>query len=103
MREIAPLLGVVLTIDEQTGQSFYRDRFEPSLAKIRDVLLSNIALVDHRDFNPDLVVRVVIGTSWFQAIDERFGTGAAGDPDQAAREMMELILDGLLARASDRG
>lgn len=98
MREIAPLLGVVLTIDEATGKDFYRKRFEPSLQKIRDVLLANIALLDHREFDPDLVVRVVIGTSWFQAIDERFGTGAPQEGDRAARELMELILDGLLAR-----
>jgi AcrR family transcriptional regulator len=98
MREVAPLIGVVLTIDEATGKEFYRQRFEPTLQQIRDVLLANIALLDHREFNPDLVVRVVIGTSWFQAIDERFGSGPPGSGDDAARELMELILDGLLAR-----
>ena len=102
MREIAPLLGVVLTIDEATGKDFYRQRFEPSLQRIRDVLLANIALLDHREFNPDLVVRVVIGTSWFQAIDERFGAGDPAQGDEAARELMELILDGLIARFDSR-
>jgi AcrR family transcriptional regulator len=99
MQEIAPLLGVVLTIDEATGTSFYRERFEPSLNQIRDVLLSNIALVEHRDFDPDVVVRVVIGTSWFLAIDERFGSRSAADRDGAALELVRLILDGLIVRS----
>ncbi|MHB8694645.1 MAG: TetR/AcrR family transcriptional regulator [Solirubrobacteraceae bacterium] len=99
MREIAPLLGVVLTIDEATSRTFYRERFEPSLNQIRDVLLANIALLPHRDLDPDLVVRVVIGTSWFLAIDERFGTSGGSGSDDAAVGLTELILDGLIARA----
>ena len=99
MREIAPLLSVVLTTDEQTGTNFYRERFEPSLDQIRDVLLSNIALLEHREFDADIVVRVVLGTSWLLALDERFGSRVELDPRDAADELVALVLDGLRARA----
>lgn len=100
MREIAPLLNVVLTTDREMGTRFYRERFEPSMDQVRDVLLSNTALFEHNDFDPDLVIRVFVGTTWLLALDERFGTREPGDRDSAA-DLVGLVLDGLIARAED--
>jgi AcrR family transcriptional regulator len=98
MREIAPLLSVVLTIDEQTGTRFYRERFEPTLNQIRDVVIANVALFPHGDFSPELVVRVFFGTCWFIALDDRFGSGPTRSGDELAVELVGIVLDGLLAR-----
>lgn len=94
MRDIAPLLGVVLTTDEETGIDFYRTTFEPSLIMIRDVLHANLAVLEHREFDGDLVVRAVIGTCLLLALDERFGSQS--NADDAAPELVRLLLDGLL-------
>jgi len=100
MREVAPLLGVVLATDALTGERFYRERFEPRLAQIRDVMVANTNQVHARPYNPDVGVRLVYGMCYFFALDHRFGSGTGLSDDDLAAELLSILFDGLVARDS---
>jgi TetR/AcrR family transcriptional regulator len=98
MREIAPLLGIVLFSDEQEGSRYYRERIAPNYQRLRDVVTENLPTWDGRDFDPDILVRITLGMCWILAVDERFTPDAEYRPDEVARELVELVFDGIRAR-----
>ena len=97
MGDIAPLLLAVLG-DAERGKAFYRDRFQPALAKLREIIDVNLPSWAHRDFDPDLATMTVCGMCLFIALHNRFGDSPTGEPTQIAPELISIIWDGLRAR-----
>lgn len=97
MREISPLLLVVLG-DAERGAIFYRERFEPALARLREVINTNLPQWAHRDFDPDLAMLAVCGMCWFIALHNRFGSTPTDEPSDIAHEVLSIVWDGLRAR-----
>jgi len=97
MTDIAPLLLVVLG-DAERGTAFYRDRFQPALAQLREVIDRNLPSWAHREFDPDLATLTVCGMCLFIALHNRFGDAPTAKPEQIAPELLSIIWDGLRAR-----
>jgi AcrR family transcriptional regulator len=97
MRDIAPLLMVVLG-DAERGATFYRQRFQPALARLREVIDTNLPMWSHRDFDPDLAAMAVVGMCLFIALHNRFGDTPTGEPRQIAPELLSIVWDGLRSR-----
>jgi len=97
MRDIAPLLLVVLG-DAERGKAFYRERFQPALAKLREAIDTNLPMWAHRDFDPDLAVVAVCGMCLFIALHNRFGDAPTGEPAEIAPELLSIVWDGLRSR-----
>jgi AcrR family transcriptional regulator len=97
MRDIAPLLMVVLG-DAERGATFYRQRFQPALSRLREVIDTNLPMWSHRDFDPDLAAMAVIGMCLFIALHNRFGDTPTGEPSQIAPELLSIVWDGLRSR-----
>ena len=97
MGDIAPLLLAVLG-DAERGKAFYRDRFQPALAQLRESIDTNLPSWAHRDFDPDLATMTVCGMCLFIALHNRFGDAPTGEPTQIAPELISIIWDGLRAR-----
>jgi AcrR family transcriptional regulator len=97
MRDIAPLLMVVLG-DAERGAAFYRQRFQPALSRLREVIDTNLPMWSHRDFDPDLAAMAVIGMCLFIALHNRFGDTPTGEPSQIAPELLSIVWDGLRSR-----
>ncbi|WP_305093256.1 TetR/AcrR family transcriptional regulator [Prescottella sp. R16] len=94
MEEIAPLLGVVLFGDATEAQVYYKDRIQPSLAKIQTVIETNYASWPHRDFDPELVVESLFGLTWFLAVSEKL-SGRKRNREEVAEQVMNLLMNGL--------
>jgi AcrR family transcriptional regulator len=97
MRDIAPLLMVVLG-DAERGADFYRQRFQPALSRLREVIDTNLPMWSHRDFDPDLAAMAVVGMCLFIALHNRFGNTPTDEPHQIAPELLSIVWDGLRAR-----
>ena len=96
MHEIAPLLNAVLLTDRDTGSDFYRNRVEPSIQKMVQVVDSNLKYWPHRDFDIDFLIRAIIGMCWYLAVDERFrDVDAEAGAERKAAQIVQLIFDGL--------
>ena len=102
MREVTPLLTAVLS-DYERGSHFYRERFQPALSDLTSVAETNLELWEHRQFDPQLLIRVAIGICWFLALDERFGDRPALDAEVLGPELLSVIFDGLRAREDSDG
>jgi AcrR family transcriptional regulator len=100
MRDIAPLLTVVLG-DAERGTHFYRERFEPALARLRESIDANLGKWAHRDFDPELAMLAVCGMCWFIALHDRFSSKPTPDPKDIAPELLAIIWDGLRSRPND--
>jgi len=97
MTDIAPLLLVVLG-DAERGKGFYRDRFQPALAQLRQVMDQNLPSWAHRDFDPHLAILTVCGMCLFIALHNRFGDTPTAEPGLIAPQLWSIIWDGLRAR-----
>jgi AcrR family transcriptional regulator len=97
MRDIAPLLMVVLG-DAERGATFYRQRFQPALSRLREIIDTNLPMWSHRDFDPDLAAMAVVGMCLFIALHNRFGDTPTDEPHQIAPELLSIVWDGLRAR-----
>lgn len=96
MHEIAPLLGLVLFNDAESGRDYYQHRLAPLLAQVRAVIVEHLPVWDHIDFDPELVFSLVFGMSWYIAIEDRFRAGPPRDPEHVTDQIATLIFDGLL-------
>jgi AcrR family transcriptional regulator len=97
MRDIAPLLLAVLG-DAERGATFYRQRFQPALSRLREIIDTNLPKWSHRDFDPDLAAMAVVGMCLFIALHNRFGNTPTDEPHQIAPELLSIVWDGLRAR-----
>ena len=100
MHEIAPTLGVLFAADSERGHDLYRERLQPVIDAVRDVTAANLALWTHREFDPELIARIAIGTCWFLAIDARFSHHTMRPAADLAPEIVGVLWDGLISRES---
>lgn len=100
MHEVAPLLGVVLFSDGDRGVEFYRERLSPAIGVLADIVERSKPTWQHRDFDAELVTTAVIGMCFGLALDRRFGD-AQVDLDEDARQLTDVIFEGLLTHPSD--
>jgi AcrR family transcriptional regulator len=98
MDEIAGLLGVVLFDDLARGQVFFQERLWPLLAHLSNVVTEHLPAWEHADYDPEVAVRIVFGTAWYYALENRFGPGPALDLRQTAAQISAIIFDGLRPR-----
>lgn len=97
MREILPLLTVVLA-DSERGQAFYRDRLRPALDDVAAATRANFGRWDHREFDPDMLIRLAWGGCWFLALDERFGETPVA-LEAAVPPLLDIIWNGVRGRS----
>jgi AcrR family transcriptional regulator len=97
MDDIAPMLIVVLG-DDDRGLRFWRERLEPALDRMVEQIEANLDVWAHREFDPHLTFRAVVGMCLFIALDARFGSRDHGGPADIAPELLSLFWDGLRAR-----
>ncbi|MEA2673806.1 MAG: hypothetical protein QOI92_998 [Chloroflexota bacterium] len=95
MQQATPLLGLVLFGDHASGRRYWRERFEPALERIRAVARRNVAHWPHREYDPELVVDMIFGTTLFLALEDRFRGGKKRDLHIAARELCNVLFDGI--------
>lgn len=95
MTEITPLLGVVLF--SERGAAFYRDRLEPAMGTIREAADAAKPHWEHREYDTDTMSMLIVGMCLMYGLRTLFG-GPAYDRDAVARELTDLIFDGLLPR-----
>lgn len=98
MEDVAPLLGVMLFSGEQSAADHFRDRVAPVLEQVADVIRTNLGWWEHRPFDPDHVVRFLLGAVWFEATAARM-QGRRLDPDHLADELATMVVLGLAQRA----
>lgn len=95
MQEITPLLGVVLF--SERGADFYRDRLEPAMGTIREAADAAKPHWEHREYDTDTMSMVIVGMCLMYGLRTLFG-GPAFERDAIARELTDLIFEGLLPR-----
>jgi len=95
MAEITPLLGVVLF--SSRGGEFYRERFAPTIATITQAADAAVPNWDHRDYDTDVMSMLIVGMCLMYGMRTLF-EGAPFDREAVARELSDLIFDGLLPR-----
>lgn len=98
MEEISPLLGVMLFGDADSAQSYYRERIQPALDSVRDVVVANLPAWSHREFDPALVVELAFGMAWFAATSANLA-GRPLDRDAVADQITTMFLYGLIVPA----
>lgn len=98
MDEVAPLLGLVLFGDQESGQRYWRELVEPALERIRGVARRNLPVWPHRAYDPDLVVDTIFATAFFFGLQERFfRPGEHRDLDETAHSLCEVLFHGMAA------
>ncbi len=98
MDEIAGLLGVVLFDDLSRGQVFFQERLWPLLSHLSKVVTDHLPTWDHADYDPEVAVRIVFGTAWYYALEQRFGPEPGRDLQETAAKITAIIFDGLRPR-----
>jgi AcrR family transcriptional regulator len=103
MEEIAPLLTVVLS-DKDRGERFYREHFEPAVARLERGVEQNIDKWEHRDFDWRVAIKCVFGMCLFMGLDARFGSeDQRADLVRDEQEVIRLYFDGLRRRPNEEG
>jgi TetR/AcrR family transcriptional regulator len=95
MEEVAPLLGLVLFGDHESGQRYWRELIKPALDRIRAVARRNLAVWTHREYDPDLVVDTIFATTFFLALEDRFDNGKQRDLRATADKLSDLLFTGM--------
>ena len=95
LRDIGPLLGVVLFSDQERGTDYYRQRIEPAFDRLVELTRETMDRWTHRDFDTELVHRVVFGMCWMMAVDERLGSRGERDVDRLAEQLVGILFDGI--------
>lgn len=94
MDDIAPLLGVMLCGDTATATTYYRERLAEPLDAVRDVIDANRPYWNHRDFDPEVLGKLVFGMAWFLCLSDQLA-GRKRDRDAVAGEIASMIIFGL--------
>jgi AcrR family transcriptional regulator len=93
MKEIVPLLGMVLFSDQEVGKRFYRERLYPLLFETYEVGSGATAGWAQHPLSPSAMT-AVFGMLFAVAMDQCFREVEV-DEEQLAQELADLILDGL--------
>jgi AcrR family transcriptional regulator len=94
MVELGPLFGTVLFGDPEVGKNFYRDRLDPMLSGIVNLIQRALPTWRHIDFDARRTTVAVFGMCWFVALDTSI-RGDTLDVDAASRELTTLLFTGL--------
>lgn len=94
MIELGPLFGTVLFGDPEVGKNFYRDRLDPTLGGIVQLIERGLRNWRHNEFDPRQTTLAVFGMCWFVALDNNM-RGDTLDVDAASRQLTTLIFAGL--------
>jgi AcrR family transcriptional regulator len=95
MAEITPLLGVVLF--SSRGADFYTERFAPTIATIKEAADAAVPSWEHREYDTDTMSMLIVGMCFMYGVRAQF-SGAPFDRDTVARELTDVIFEGLLPR-----
>jgi hypothetical protein len=99
MNDIGPLLGVVLFGQADRPAEYFRNRIDPSLKEIEDVVTANLPAWPHKEFDIGLAVRLTVGMTWFLTIADKL-CERERDRAATAEAITAMILDGV---GADRG
>lgn len=94
MVELGPLFGTVLFGEPEVGRNFYRERLEPTLSGIVNLIERGLPDWRHNEFDPRATTVSVFGMCWFVALDASM-RGETLDVDVASRQLTALIFSGL--------
>ncbi len=94
MVELGPLFGTVLFGDPELGKNFYRDRLDPMLSGIVNLIHRSLPNWRHIDFDARRITVAVFGMCWFMALDSDM-RGETLDIDAASTELTALLFTGL--------
>jgi AcrR family transcriptional regulator len=94
MEDIGPLLGVVLFGQADRAGEYFRNRIEPSLKEVEQVIETNLSAWRHKEFDIDLLVRSTVGITWFLGTADRL-CGRKRDRAVAAGAITSMILEGV--------
>lgn len=95
MGEITPLLGVVLF--SERGAAFHAEHLAPAVRTIAQAADIARPHTGHRPYDPELVATMLVGTCFWHGLQEVF-EGEHGDRDRVARELTDLLFDGIVPR-----
>ena len=62
--------------------------------EIADVVRTNLSWWDRRNFDPDLIIRLILGAVWFETASSRLESHTP-DVDTVARELSTAVVLGL--------
>jgi AcrR family transcriptional regulator len=96
MDEIGPLLGVMLFGQADRAVEYFRDRINPSLKEIENVVKANLSSWPHKEFDIELLVRSAVGMTWFLATADRL-CERERDRAATAEAITTMILEGVRA------
>ncbi len=97
LRDVAPLLGVLMFDGEESASKHYQEILVPVLKEIGDRIRTNLGWWDHRNFDVDAAVRFAFGAVWFEVLSGRLENRAI-DAATASREFAEMVVLGLATR-----
>lgn len=95
MREVGPLLGIVLFGDQERGTQYYRERLEPLFDRVVKLTADMNERWRHGDFDAELLHRMIFGTCWMVAIDARYGSRGDRPLEKTARQLVDFLFDGI--------
>lgn len=102
MHEIAPLLGAMVFDGEELATRHYQESVQPVLRQVADLIRTNLGWWDHRDFDPDLLVRALFGSVWFETVSARL-EGRAIDVPALADTLATVLVLGVASRPEAPG
>lgn len=94
MVELGPLFGTVLFGDPEVGRNFYRDRLEPTMSGIVNLIERGLPNWRHNEFDPRRTTVAVFGMCWFTALDASM-RGETLDVDAVSTQLTTLIFTGV--------
>ena len=95
MQDVGVLLGIVLFGDQERGMHYYRERLEPLFDRVVELTANLSGRWRHREFDPELLHRMIFGTCWMIAIDASYGSGDPRPFDESARQLVDILFDGI--------
>lgn len=94
MADIGPLLGVALFGRADRAADYFRDRIDPSLTRVEEVVEANLPAWRHKDFDAGLIVRLTLGMTWFVSVADLL-CERKRDRAETARSITSLLLQGV--------
>ena len=94
MRGLVPFLGPALFANPESGLKFYEERLLPLWNAYEKAIISFQKSHEHRDIDPVILSRMMIGLHMGLAIDA-FYRGEEYEPEVLGREITDLVHRGL--------
>lgn len=94
MLEIAPLLGVALFSDQESGQRFFQEHMKPLIARMNHWTQAGLEGWEHPDADPEMVAAVILGSYNWLALQASF-SDRDFDVNKLAHQLTDLLVAGL--------